>query len=106
MERKQYLDILMSCSVGIFYHYRQQAMGNIIAMLFLGARIYMYAKSPVYQYLKRNQINIFDFDTDFDTYNYKKLPKTEVVANRKILETLFNKDKVNNDLSNLIKLLS
>lgn len=106
MERKQYLDILMSCSVGIFYHYRQQAMGNIIAMLFLGARIYMYAKSPVYQYLKRNQINVFDFDTDFDTYNYKKLPQTEVVENRKILETLFNKAKVNHDLSSLIKLLS
>jgi dTDP-N-acetylfucosamine:lipid II N-acetylfucosaminyltransferase len=106
MERQQYLNILMSCSVGIFYHYRQQAMGNIIAMLYLGARVYMYAKSPVYLYLKRNQINVFDFDTDFDIYNIKKLPQTEVVANRKILETLFNKDKVNNDLSNLIKLLS
>tara|TARA_R110000782_G_scaffold95297_1_gene179268 strand:+ start:279 stop:1427 length:1149 start_codon:yes stop_codon:yes gene_type:complete len=106
MERQQYLNILMSCSVGIFYHYRQQAMGNIIAMLYLGARVYMYAKSPVYLYLKRNQINVFDFDTDFDIYTIKKLPKTEVVANRKILETLFNKDKVNNDLSNLIKLLS
>lgn len=106
MERKQYLDILMSCSVGIFYHYRQQAMGNIIAMLYLGARVYMYAKSPVYLYLKRNQINVFDFDTDFNIYTIKKLPQTEVVANRKILETLFNKDKVNNDLSNLIKLLS
>ena len=106
MERQQYLNILMSCSVGIFYHYRQQAMGNIIAMLYLGARVYMYAKSPVYLYLKRNQINVFDFDTDFDIYTIKKLPQTEVVANRKILETLFNKDKVNNDLSNLIKLLS
>lgn len=106
MERPQYLNILMSCSVGVFYHYRQQAMGNIIAMLYLGARVYMYAKSPGYQYLKRNQINVFDFDIDFNIYTIKKLPQTEVVTNRKILETLFNKNKVNNDLRNLIKLLS
>ena len=106
MEKQQYIDILMSCSVGVFYHYRQQAMGNIIAMLYLGARVYMYAKSPVYKYLKRNQINVFDFDKEFDIYDIKKLPQTEVVENRNILETLFNKAKVNHDLSNLIKLLS
>lgn len=106
MEKQQYLDILKSCSIGIFYHYRQQAMGNIIAMLFLGARIYMYAKSPVYQFLKRNRINVFDFDKDYDVFNNQKLSQSEVVENREILNKLFNKDKVNYELSNLLKLLS
>jgi hypothetical protein len=53
MPRKQYIEMLQSCSVGIFNHYRQQAMGNIIALLYMGARVYLSEKNPAYHYFLR-----------------------------------------------------
>jgi hypothetical protein len=101
MERSNYLTILQTCSTGIFYHYRQQAMGNIIALLYMGVRIYLSSKSPVYSYLKRSGIIVFDFDTDFIKYKNKPLDPKTVLKNRAILYNLTNKEKVLFDLRNL-----
>src|SRR5690606_34099610 len=34
MERDKYFNLLSGCSAAVFYHYRQQAMGNILALLY------------------------------------------------------------------------
>ncbi|MBX3257352.1 MAG: TDP-N-acetylfucosamine:lipid II N-acetylfucosaminyltransferase [Chitinophagaceae bacterium] len=97
-----YLKIQLSCGVGIFYHYRQQAMGNIIAMLWIGARIYMASKSPAFQYLQGIGIIIFSLDKDFDQYGNNLLSQSEVAHNREILLMHFSKEKVENDYKKLI----
>lgn len=87
---KAYIEILHSCAVGIFYHYRQQGMGNIIAMLWMGARIYMSAKNPAYHYFLRIGIKVFDLDKDFILYKNTPLSFEDTAANRKILTANFS----------------
>jgi hypothetical protein len=47
MATAQYLDMLRGCSVAAMNHLRQQAMGNIILMLWLGARVFLNHQNPI-----------------------------------------------------------
>lgn len=105
MPRKQYIEILKSCSVGIFYHYRQQAMGNIIAMLYMGARVYLSEKNPAYHYFIRKGVVINSIEHDFAKFQTSKLANKESEINRKQLDLIFSKEKVLNDLSILTEAL-
>ncbi|MNK07567.1 4-alpha-L-fucosyltransferase [compost metagenome] len=91
---KEYMEILQSCTVGIFYHYRQQGMGNIIAMLWMGARIYMSEKNPGYHYFLRLGIKVFDLDRDFILYKNSPLSMEDATENRKILTATFSAEVV------------
>lgn len=106
MNREDYILMLTMCSTGIFYHYRQQAMGNVIAMLFMGARIYMSSKNPAFSFFTKNGIRVFDFDFDFELYKNTKLESNIVINNRKILNSMFNEEKVLKDLETFIKTIS
>lgn len=103
MKRDDYITMLKSCSIGIFYHYRQQAMGNIISMLYLGARIYLSPKNPAYNFFIKNEIQVFDFEKDFKTYRNTKLDIETVKKNKEKLNNLFKESRVLNDIKNLIK---
>lgn len=105
MQRDEYLKILSECSAAIFYHYRQQAMGNILALLYMGVRIYLSKNNPVYHYLKRNGIIVFDFDKDFVIYTNTILEQDSQDINRKILDTLFNEELLFLQYTNLVNKL-
>jgi hypothetical protein len=98
MQRHDYIELLQKCSIGIFFHYRQQAMGNIIAMLYMGARVYLSEKNPAYFFFLRKNIIVNSFENDFEKFMTNKLSKEERENNRINLELLFNKGKVINDL--------
>jgi len=106
MDRNDYISMLSSCSTGIFYHYRQQAMGNIIAMLYLGARIYLSSKNPAFNFFVDNGIKVFDFDKDFKQFKNTKLDLKTAYNNKKQLDLIFNENKVLEDIKNLIKIIS
>lgn len=105
MSREQYIELLRSCSVGIFFHYRQQAMGNIIALLYMGARVYLSEKNPAYHFFKRKGVLVNSFEKDFDIFHNKRLLIEDAENNRNKLDLIFNKEKVLNDLSQLSNLL-
>lgn len=48
---EEYNQILSRCGIVIMNHYRPQAMGNIIASLYMGAKVFM-NNTDAYQYLK------------------------------------------------------
>ncbi|MEI8140547.1 MAG: TDP-N-acetylfucosamine:lipid II N-acetylfucosaminyltransferase [bacterium] len=49
---EQYLDIMQSCQHAIYCHVRQQAVGNVLASIWMGASLYLHENSPVYRHLK------------------------------------------------------
>jgi dTDP-N-acetylfucosamine:lipid II N-acetylfucosaminyltransferase len=104
MSLDKYIEILSSCSVGIFYHYRQQAMGNILAMLWLGARVYMSERNPAYLYLKRIGFRIFILDSDFETFLNRPLTDQEIAHNRAIIQSNFASEIVAKNYSDVIKI--
>jgi len=98
VNRKDYIRILQTCSTGIFFQYRQQAMGNIIAMLYMGSRIYLSSKNPAYKFFIRNNIVVNCFEDEFEQYGSSRLNKDIVKHNQKHLDKLFSREKVLNDL--------
>lgn len=56
---EQYNKILNSCGTVIMNHVRQQAMGNIILALWMGAAVYLNKKSPVFKFLTKEGIMVY-----------------------------------------------
>ena len=106
MERSEYISILTSCSCGIFYHYRQQAMGNIIAMLYIGSRVYMSKINPAFNFFIKNDIKVYDFDEDFEKYYNTKLDIEQIRLNKLKLESIFGEAQVSDDIDNMIQILA
>lgn len=103
MPQQAYIEILLTCGVGIFYHHRQQAMGNIIAMLWLGARVYMAGVNPAFRFFKRLGIHVFDLQRDFQIHGLNALTEDQVNTNRAILAEAFAAEKVEQDYQNLVR---
>lgn len=106
MNRAEYLELLSGCSTAIFYHYRQQAMGNIIALLYMGVRVYLSYNNPVFHYLKRIGIKVFDFDKEFPIFKNSVLEPEFQNNNREILDSRFNDNVLEAQYTSLIDQLT
>lgn len=92
-----YNEIIKKSSIAIFYNFRQQGLGNVIAALWYGAKVYLSRKNTLYVFLKRMNIIIYNFDDDIC---FKKiLTINEIEQNRQILKALFNEKKLIENLN-------
>src|SRR5690606_10212357 len=85
----------------VMNHYRQQAIGNILAMLWMGAKVYLDEKNTFYHYLRRKQIHIFSVEKDLNPDNtnaLKTLGAEEVAHNRTILMSEISFENLKTDL--------
>lgn len=58
MNRKAYYQILDEVDVAIMNHYRTQAAGNTLALLYRGKKVFINEKSSTYKFLKTNGVSI------------------------------------------------
>ena len=70
--REEYFKIIDECSVAIFGHIRQQAVGNIFRMLYTGKKILMYKDSVGYNYFKQHNVKIFNIEDDLHQDFFEK----------------------------------
>lgn len=59
MPIEDYLSVIKSCGFVIMNHVRQQALGNIVIMLYLGAKVFLREENPVYRFLKRQGAHVY-----------------------------------------------
>jgi hypothetical protein len=106
---QEYNLMLQSCGIVIMNHYRQQAIGTVLGMLWMGARVFLSNKSTLYHYLIRIGILVNCIETELNTHNTNRftlLSKKEKENNKSILikeigfESLAKYLK--NDIGNLI----
>lgn len=102
MNRASYLEMLENCSAAVFYHNRQQAMGNIIALLYMGVRVYLSSKNPIYHYFKRVGLHVYDFNKEYSIFRNSLLEENYMKHNKEVLKNLFSKEEVQNRLTKLI----
>lgn len=62
MPIQEYVALLLNCGYVILNHKRQQAVGNIVILLYLGARIFLRAENPVYPHLIKRGVVINTMD--------------------------------------------
>ncbi len=73
MSKESYFTMLSDCKIGIFNHDRQQGMGNINALVTMGAKLYMKANTSMWKtYTEERGYRIFDIkqipEMDFDEF--------------------------------------
>lgn len=87
MNLENYHKLLTSCGYVIMNHRRQEAMGNIITMMYLGAKIFLNKQNPVYEYFKRLGAYVFLIDeiTEKKEKAFVPLTQEQINKNREIL---------------------
>ena len=89
----EYTRKLQSCGIAIMNHYRQQAIGNILMMLWLGSKVYLSPSNTLYHYIKQIGIKVFSIDQDLVSDNPDaliNLSEGEANHNRIILKQEFS----------------
>lgn len=63
MDSTKYAELLQSCSVAAMNHLRQQALGNIIMMLWMGSRVFLSHENPINKAMASIGVNVYDIRT-------------------------------------------
>jgi dTDP-N-acetylfucosamine:lipid II N-acetylfucosaminyltransferase len=105
MPLADYNNLISECSVVIMNHRRQQALGNIGAMLYRGAKVFLEPNSPVYVFLKAHGAHVFSNSilSNRNDEVFAPLDNMQISTNRKILDSIWGHDAVLNNANVFIK---
>jgi len=103
MPLKEYNTILEDVGVAIFNNRRQQAIGNTIALLWMGAKVFLSKQNPFYKFLKRLGLYIYCYETDLNEQNCNQsLSLKQIEHNKSILFSFLNEEKLTSRLKEQI----
>jgi len=106
MPLSQYMATLRACGFVIMNHVRQQAVGNIVIMLYMGAKVFLRAECPTYSSLHEQGAVIYtvqELEKNPGLLD-EALDDTSILKNRKILEKNWSKEVSDQKTFNLLKL--
>lgn len=84
-------------------HIRQQAMGNIISLLYMGTKVFFFKESIVYRYLINKGIVVYSYDQMKENIQlvHEPLHDETVSNNREILIKYWGRN-INNEYTKKI----
>ncbi len=94
MDRQSYNHLICNCSVAILNHNKQHAWGNILTFLYIGLKVFLNKKNPLYAYLTNLDIVVFEMNSLSQANIDSKLPFSSVKHNRSVLNANFGTEKV------------
>lgn len=105
MPYDDYINLISSCSNVIMNHYRQQGVGNVVTMLYMGAKVFLNEKNPLYTFYKEEGLIIFTIEELHNNPSLLDLNLSEedVEKNRQILKLRFSEKMILNKTETLIK---
>jgi len=74
-------------------HYRQQALGILLALIYMGSKVYLNESNTAFQYFKRIGIKVYSIEKEFHPGNQialENLSEDEIRLNRRIIEGSIN----------------
>ena len=108
MSLHDYNEYLEQCGIVIMNHYRQQAVGNVLSMLWIGAKVFLDERNTLYHYLNRIGVIIFSIQKDLTKNNlevFTLLSNDEQDINRKILQQEVGQEHLMKQLQKQFELL-
>lgn len=104
--RFKYFDHLRECGFVIMGHLRQQGMGNIYASLYMGAKLFIFKKNPVYEFLLGLGIIVFTIEELVKNPIHLEtlLSEGEKHNNREIIISHYSKESVQKRIKGIVKL--
>ncbi|QIZ59038.1 TDP-N-acetylfucosamine:lipid II N-acetylfucosaminyltransferase family protein [Acinetobacter indicus] len=105
LEINEYIKIVKSCSIIIMNHIRQQGVGNITIGLYMGAKIFLNEKNPLYKNYINKGFTIYSTETLHisNDRDINRLPPEETKINQLLLQKHSSTEKVKIKTENLIK---
>jgi hypothetical protein len=98
---EDYNQIIRTCSIFIMNSYRQQGIGNVFAMLWMGAKVYLDERNTTFNYLKRKNCSVFSINADLKAENttvFEPMSGSEIERNRKIMKQELGEDYLRQEL--------
>ncbi len=103
MPLHEYNSFISKCGIVIMNHYRQQATGNILTMIWLGAKVFLNENSTTYSFLKRIGIKVFSVSKDLGKENsLSLLNQMDVSKNREILKSKISQETLVEEIRRFI----
>lgn len=97
MSLKEYNNLLCSASIVIMYQLRQEAVGNILISLYLGAKVYLHEENNLFDYFSSIGVKIFSIKKDLKPDNpeaFRALSEEDQLLNREKMLAEFNEERV------------
>lgn len=107
MSLEDYNRIISSCAIAIMNHKRQQALGNIGALLYSGKKLYLNEENPVYDFFKKRQAFVYKISElrSDNTQIFTPLTENEIIRNRQVLADFWGEDVVKRNTIALVERL-
>ncbi len=97
-----YVKIIASCSYGIMPHKRQQGLGNILMLLYSGAKVFLDKSNPIYHFLKEKGFFIFELD-DLKRPNWGSLLTIkQAEVNKLLIDAIYSRVSIDDKTKKLI----
>lgn len=94
-----YEAILGSVKVAVFAHTRQQALGNIISLLYNGSIIFLNPTNKIFDFLTENNVKVFNICTDSIEYALYEYTEDDINAARIFIESYFGENRLVENLN-------
>lgn len=91
MSTENYNKYLMNIDIAIFYHDRQQGMGNIIGLLSLGKKVYIRGNISSWDYFVGLGLKIYDFNQGI---SFDEIPLIDADRNIHICRMVFSHENL------------
>ena len=91
---EQYNQLMTSFGVAIYGNWRQEAIGNILISLYLGAKVFLPNVNPVLQWAKYHELVVYELESISQHEIDTPLDEKTRIHNRNILLKLYNLDRL------------
>ena len=91
----------LSTSVALFGNLRQEAIGNILIFLYLGAKVFLPQSNPVYDWALSHGLTVKPLENLSQEELDQRLPETDRIKNREILKSLYTRQRMHELMRNL-----
>jgi hypothetical protein len=92
MDLKTYNKLQSNIDIAVFNHKRQQAMGNILSLLYLGKKVYIRDDITTWDFMRNHDIKVFSFNNYNINNLLEKIDPEIAKQNREKIDSRFNID--------------
>lgn len=97
MEIEDYIKLLSNMDIGIYNNDRQQGLGNIYSLLYMGKKVYLRPGTTMWQEIKENKkLNVYSIaeviKLNFEEFH--EMNESSIISNNDIMKERYDKDNV------------
>lgn len=95
LPKEEYYSLFLSSNVFLFGHFRQCAFGNILIAFYLGGKVFLFKKNPLYDYFKIMGLHVYTIDDDLEKCEFSvPLEAEKRMKNRQVIACHFSTERL------------